>query len=171
MIYDSLNAYRLHNIGFCLLNDLYADCAVVIIDTDKKASFHSYVIRDGKRSEFWDDIFDKDVNINISGKKLDFAESDLCEEQGWQDELSGGVGMFHAWDMELEWTDLTLLRAKRHLPHYKTQTGIDIRDYKHMKIEAMVFKSDLSANRLRYNLFNVTLSDSATNMAVGVGFL
>jgi hypothetical protein len=63
------------------------------------------------------------------------------------------------------------LRAKRHLPHYETQTGIDIRDYKHMKIEAMVFKSDLSASRLRYNLFNVTLSDSATSMAVGIGFL
>jgi len=77
--------------------------------------------------------------------------------------------MFHTWDMELEWTDITVLRAKRHLPSYETQSGIDIREYKNMDIQAMVFKSDIAANKVRYNLFNVTLSDSANHIVVGMG--
>ena len=51
---------------------------------------------------------------------------------GWEDDLSAGTGMFQAWDMEIEFTEVTELRAHRHLPSFETQDGTDIREYKNM---------------------------------------
>jgi hypothetical protein len=51
LIYEAMTP--LTNVGFCLFNDLYAECGVLIADTLADYTYHTYVVRDGEQSEFF----------------------------------------------------------------------------------------------------------------------
>lgn len=135
------------NQGFCLFNELYADCVVIQTDSAAVKSAASYLVMDGELSYFFSGLLETaSQNQVMTALDLSFADSDLAWQKGNNDAYSQQLGVLSNWHVTYEDAYDFKVIAHRFLPRVESQTGSDMREYKGMNITAMLFFAQKSGN-------------------------
>lgn len=156
------------NFGFCLFNELYADCVVLATDENKDITVASYVVMDGVDSAFFKTLLQATQGTRMINV-LSFADSDLAWKNGAEDDYTAQVGVFRDWHVTYEEGYDFTVTAHRFLPRVETQTGSDLREYSGLNVTGMLFFAQTSGNVYYANQTSILLgAQSLTSAFLGL---